>query len=178
MLQVTQLVRERARTRTQPARLQPPHRSCKASLPAQSQRGFLRWAPGLLCACDYPPFCSPSAHWGSLSTQSPSRCTTWQLGGSVPAKCQTQVKQFPFYSIQERVAAEQSRGWFCFFFFFAVIVGIVLIQLAKAIPLLNKKYFKNKNKIKAQLPELMRMLLGPERWDPGHQGKNRTQPVS
>lgn len=58
-----------------------------------------------------------------------------------------------------------------------VLFFAFFFRLAKPSPLLNKKCFKNKNKIKAQLPEFLRELLCSEQRDPGHEEENRTQPV-
>lgn len=63
-------------------------------------------------------------------------------------------------------------------FFLLLLLVLFLIQLAKPSPSLNKKCLKNKNKIKAQLPEVLRELLCSEQPDPGHEGRNRTRPVS
>lgn len=48
--------------------------------------------------------------------------------------------------------------WFVFFFLLLLLV-LFFIQLAQPSPLLNKKCFRNKNKIKAQLPEFLRELF-------------------
>lgn len=57
--------------------------------------------------------------------------------------------------------------------FLLLLLVVFLIQLTKSSPLLNKKCFENKNKMKARLPELLRELLCSKQQDPGHQGKEQ-----